>query len=437
MNLENFKPLRTKPTKQSFSSKDVLVLFGELFNRGYANGLVEEAEKFGVTIIRSTVGRRSDTNELRALTTEESAAIPQPFINIPLEAGFDYEKDSEGLSPNDRLKGIKLSEWEHAQLPMDRLKESEFAGEQRFRNQVRLYIQQLTTLIEKQIVAGGHIHFAHLMAGGVPRTKIVMPLMNRVFKGTGDRHLSSKAFIDSSIGQFMLMNFNQVTAKTFDILIEETKDFRELVKRHNGSCSYVAYGYHGTEVIINGDYKWQSYAPYIQGWAKCQLEDYSKFWSNKGVQTCVYNCPEILTNSSSIFQGVEIPLYNLIRALEQEIPHHALTQKMRQDCENALKNPNELNQIFKWIDDFMIESENMGTSVYKNWPQHSVQAQLEKTLKLSDEIIALHKDENALMTAVLSEIIFKSCGYIMLHEAYKPAGPVAWIGHDMIAQCVD
>ena len=33
-------------------------IIGELFSRGYANGLVEEAEKCGMTILRATVGRR-------------------------------------------------------------------------------------------------------------------------------------------------------------------------------------------------------------------------------------------------------------------------------------------------------------------------------------------------------------------------------------------
>ncbi len=94
--MKDFFPIRNKPAAQNFKKGDVLVLFGELFNRGYANGLVEEAEKNGLKVIRATVGRRDAGGELRTLTAEESENIPKPFINIPLEAGFDLEKDASG-----------------------------------------------------------------------------------------------------------------------------------------------------------------------------------------------------------------------------------------------------------------------------------------------------------------------------------------------------
>ncbi len=434
--LENFQPVRVKPQTHSFKKGDVLVLFGELFNRGYANGLVEEAEKNGLTIVRATVGRRDENGLLRELNAEEIANIPQPFINVPLEAGFDLEKDSQGMSPVDYLKGAKLSDWNTFSISEKSLAESKQKGRDRFTKNVESFSRKLEQLIADNIQKGSHVHFAHLMAGGVPRTKIVMPLMNRVFKGTDDRYLSSKEFLDSGIGHFVLENFLEVTAHTFDILVQATSELRKKIETNNGTASYVAYGYHGTEAIINGQYRWQSYAPYIQGWAKIALEDHSKKWSKAGVKTCVYNCPEILTNSSSIFQGVEIPLYNLIRALEKEAPTHPLTKKMKEDCLAVLKDGTDLNEIFKWIDDYTAYSEKVGTSKYENWPQHSQKEQLETTLNLSDRILALHKDEKQLMTAVLSEIIFKACGYIMLHDGYKPQAPVAWIGHDIVAKCI-
>ena len=436
-NMKNFFPLRQKPQKQSFKEGDVLVLFGELFNRGYANGLVEEATACGMTIVRATVGRRDENQNLRPLTDEESATIPKPFINVPLEAGFDLEKDSEGLSPNDRLKSIKLSDWKTTTLTEKNLSESQKNGQIRFRKQTAEFISQLKKTIIPNLKSGQHVHFAHLMAGGVPRTKIVLPLMNRVFKGTGDRHLSSKEFWESSIGLFLKMNFKEVTANTLDVLISESTELRESLKAQGITTSYVAYGYHGTEILIQDQYRWQSYAPYIQGWAKMNLEDYAKNWFEKGVPVCVYNCPEILTNSSSIFQGVEIPLYNLMRSMIKEKPQHPMTKKMLDDCKNVLKDESLLQTLFDKVDEFVLFSEKVGTSRYENWPQHSVQEQLEKALALSDEVISYHKDEKVLMTAVLSEIIFKSCGYIMLHDGYKPKNPVAWIGHDVVTACID
>lgn len=434
--LPGYMPILKKPDARTFRKGDVLVLFGELFNRGYANGLVEEAERNGMLVIRATVGRRDESGDLRPLTAEESENIPKPFINIPLEAGFDLEKNSEGKTPNDYLKGFKLSEWQTADIPQSVLDTARNSARARFRKNTQAFVQELDKIISSPTQEGCHIHFAHLMAGGVPRTKIVMPLMNRVFKGVGDRYLASTEFMESSIGEYMRQNFLEVTAETFNILIELTTDLRRRIESNNGSVSYVAYGYHGTSIVINNEYRWQSYAPYIQGWAKIKLEDYSKDWSVKGVKCCVYNCPEILTNSSSIFKGVEIAVYNLIRALEKEIPSHPVTKKLKAECESALNNKSDIQVMFKMIDDFMIYSEKMGTSRYKNWPQHSKAEQLAATLKLSDDVIALHKDQNKLMTEALSEVIFKSCGYIMLHDGFNPKNPVAWIGHDAVALCV-
>ena len=92
--MQDYEPIRGKPKTHAFKKGDLLVLFGELFNRGYANGLVEEAEKQGLTVIRATGGRRDENGQLRKLNAEEVEKIPKPFINVPLEAGFDESKVS-------------------------------------------------------------------------------------------------------------------------------------------------------------------------------------------------------------------------------------------------------------------------------------------------------------------------------------------------------
>lgn len=429
--MNEITPIKNKPARHQFKKGDTLVLFGELFNRGYANGLVEEAEKNGLTIIRATVGRRDENGQLRSLLPHETENIPKPFINVPLEAGFDLETDQTGLTPNDYLKNIKLSDWQSASIPEENLLFCQKKGRERFRQQTQKFLQEL----QQYITPGSHVHFAHLMAGGVPRCKIVMPLMNRVFKGVGDRYIPSDIFWNSGIGRVLQLNFHEVTAETFQTLIEESTALRNQIEKENGSVSYVAYGYHGTEIVIDNQFQWQSYAPYVQGWAKIELENISKKWSAKGVATCVYNCPEILTNSSSIFQGVEIPLYNLIRAFELEIPNSKTTLKVKTDCQNVLKTEYSLKDVFKIVDDFLKSPETQKTSIYKGWPQHSVKEQLALALETSEKMVSLHKDEKSLMTPVLSELIFTACGYIMLHDGFKPLSPVAWIGHDAVAKC--
>lgn len=426
--MRSFFPIRQKPAAHTFQKGDVLVLFGELFNRGYANGLVEEAEKQGLTIIRATVGRRDENGRLRALTPEESENIPKPFINIPLEAGFDLEPDDTGKTPNDYLKDVKLADWQNAQIPEENLAISREKGRVRFRAHTQNFLKEA----EKYIQPGRHVHFAHLMAGGVPRVKIVMPLMNRVFKGLGDRFIPSEVFWTSGIGKVLEMSFHEVTAETFNILITESTALREKIKSQNGHVSYVAYGYHGTETIVNNELRWQGYAPYIQAWAKLALEDYAAAWMQKNVNACVYNCPEILTNSSSLFQGLEIPLYNLIRSFAKEHPAHPITQSMKAECKAVLNDGVSLDDVYKLVDELLNTSETKNLSDIKKWPQHSTKEQLAITLKISDQIIALHKDAKRLVTNSLSELIFRACGYIMLHDGYAPKSPVVWIGHDAV-----
>lgn len=423
-------PLRETKNQRKASNSSYLVLFGELFSRGYANGLVDEAVQHGFKLIKSTVGRRDADQKLRPLLDSEKPTDCEAFINVPLEAGFDMEKDNEGLSPVERLKELGLKDWSQFKWPQNSLKQSQEKGEARFRQYVKEYIKQLEKIVPTQ---NTQILFAHLMAGGVPRAKIVMPLMNRVFKGTGERYMPSTEFWNSSIGEICALNFNEVTAKTFDILIEETSTLREKIEKAGGHVSYVAYGYHGTEIWISTELQWQSYSPYLQGWAKMDLEEVSKKWFSKGVKTCVYNCPEILTNSSSIFQGVEVALYSLIRIFQKMYPEHGRTHRLIHETTQLLKQPQLLEKIYSLVDDFYLDSQVQKTLDYSTWPSHSTQYQLEKLIKVSHEIVNCHFNDKKLMVGLMSEIVFNSCGWGMFHDSFKPEEPVRWIGHDYVA----
>lgn len=427
-----FFPLRNKPAQSPYKKGDLLVLFGELFNRGYANGLVEEAEKKGFTIVRATVGRRDKDLKLRALNPDEVQSIPKPFINIPLEAGFDFETDDQGLTPVDRLKDIKLSDWENFVVDQNAWETPKNKGRERFKSNVRLFLDE----IEKIWQPGQNVIFAHLMAGGVPRAKIVMPLMNRSFKGSGDRYLSSEKFWASSIGQLCSLSFNEVTAETFKTLIELSSELRQKIEKSGSHVSYTAYGYHGTEVLINGNYQWQTYTPYLQGWAKIKLEEYAAEFHKKSVSCCVYNCPEILTNSSSIFQGVEVSLYPLIQSLQKEVPSSEKAKLILSTCKSLLNENVDFDLIKQTLNNYFSSSVIAEKNFYNKWPMHSGQQHLELMLKTSDELINMHKDSKNLITSVLSELVFESCGYVMLHDSWSPKSPSAWISHDLVAKCL-
>lgn len=429
--MQPYQPLRDLRQTSGFRPNDVLVIFGEVFARGYVNGLIDEAKKAGMKVIYSTVGRRDAEGGLRPLTAEELAQKDQPLINIPLECGFDLEPSAQGTSPCDQLKGLKLSEWNQAKLDWDQVADSRRRGRESFRSRVREYLAEL----EKQIPAGANVLVAHTMAGGVPRAKIIMPAMNRVFKGHGDRYASSREFWDGEMGQLCAQTFMDVTANSLEDVLELSAPLREKVGAKGGKVAYVAYGYHGTEILMGGEYKWQSYAPYLQGFAKLELERIATRFGKQGVSASVYNAPEILTNSSSIFLGVEVALYPLLGALKREAPMAKLTQDLMASCAALLKPEHTLDEVLEITDAyFRSDLIQKRWSDYPAWPQHNGPEQMELMRTTSERILEMHKDEKALLTARLSEVVFNACGRAMLFEALEPRQNVWWIGHDIVAK---
>lgn len=428
--MQTLQPLRYARKNTGYGPKDVLVIFGEVFARGYVNGLIDEAHKAGMKVIYSTVGRRGDEDQLRPLTPEELAAKDQPLINIPLECGFDMEKSSAGQTPCDQLKGLKLSEWDKAKLDFAQVEESRKKGRDSFRTRVRQWVTEL----QKQIPEGANILFAHTMAGGIPRAKIILPVMNRVFKGSGDRFASSRDFWEGPMGRLCDMSFMDVTANSYADLIELTAPVRERASKNGGQVSYVAFGYHGTEIYMAGGYAWQSYSPYLQGWAKCELERIATRAFKDGVRASVYNAPEILTNSSSVFLGVEVALYPLLGAFKKEGASHPVTKKLASECAALLKPEHSLDEILAITDKYFRSDIILGKwTKYDEWPQHNGPEQMELMHTTSKRILGMHKDERQLLTANLSEIVFKACGKAMIREGLKPTQPVWWIGHDYVA----
>jgi hypothetical protein len=420
------------PARGGWKKGDVLVVFGELFSRGYANGLVDEATAAGLTVVRSTVGRRSPDNALRPLNDEEAAAQQKPFINVPLEAGFDLEVASGGRSPVDQLQGLKMGEWDRAKLDWGQVEEARALGVARFERAVDEYMRELAPLIPR----GASVLFAHTMAGGVPRAKIIMPTMNRIFKGIGDRHESSERFAQSEMGRFAEMNFEEVTAHTFARLVSASKGIRERVEADGGHAAYLAYGYHGTEVLVQGRYQWQTYTPYFQAEAKMRLERHAQKAVADGRKACVFNCPEILTNSSSIFLGVEVSLYPLLGALRKEAGHSPRARDILARCAALLRDGVGIDDLLAETDAYMTSPLMREFNVFADWPKHNRKDEMEYMLATSEKLIGMHRDERQLITYVLSEEVFKACGKIMFRESWGPRAPVLWLGHDCLAQAI-
>ena len=418
------------PKNITFQEGDFFVLFGELFGKGYANGLVQQAREHRMKIIGITVGRRDVNKNLRPLTSEELKESEQnlggEIINIPLEAGFDLE-EVNGKSPVNIIDAIDKNNWKST-VDEDHILKCKEQSEQKFLDKLR----QVVAILAEKIPADKNIFFAHIMAGGVPRSKLFFVLANRVFKGTKARYQSSMEFWNSGIGKICDENFNSVTADTFFHLIEETKKILTRNKRQGKKVFYSAYGYHGTEIYLQGKFQWQTYIPYQQGHAKKKLEDYARKFASENIQTTVFNCPEILTNSSSIFLGVELPLFSLLRNLKQLYPSN-WTNQIWQQCQDLLKDEIFLKDIVLDLEKVMLTDLMQKSFNFEKWPVENTAETSDLIISKSENIRTLYKDVKNSIPNLLSKLIIEASGKLIFNYASEPKKPVIWLGHDIIA----
>ncbi len=426
-------PLRNLPPKSNFKKGDVFILFGELFGRGYVNGLIDEARAAGMTIVGITVGRRDENNNLRALTDEELAEaktnLGGHIINVPMMAGFDLDAPEGEPTPTDLLGALTLKTWQDDKLDMQHVKKCREIGVQRFKDSLKKVVAELDGLIPD----GANAYFAHTMAGGIPKVKVFLAIANKIYKGRGKRFMSSRVLINSDLGKLILMNFDEVSANSLQYLIEGTAQIRARVEKTGGQVRYSAYGYHGTEILINNRYQWQSYTNYTQGYAKKRLENIAeKAWAN-GIKATVFNCPEIRTNSSDIFVGVELSLFPLLSALKKENGSD-WAQAQCNACSDLLQDGVLLQELIKKIEDYNSHGTIANLRDYEAWPMDNNADLAEVMIGTSGDITALHKDKKELVTGILSSLVLEGTGPIIFNEMANPTAPVLWLNHDIIAK---
>ena len=426
-------PLRHIPTANVFRKGDVFVLFGELFGRGYVNGLIDEARKAGMTIVGITVGRRDESGALRALTAEEHAEAEEKLggriVNVPLMAGFDMDAPEGEQNPTELLADVKLKTWQDDKLDWEKIERCREAGVRRFTTSAA----QAMLEIDKLIPEGANVFFAHTMAGGIPKIKAFLAIANRIYKGRGDRFESSRALLDSDLGKLILMNFDEVTANTLKYLIDASAPIRERVTKAGGEVRYTAYGYHGTEILIGGKYVWQTYTNYTQGYAKMRLESVAQAAWNQGITATVFNCPEIRTNSSDIFVGVELSLFPLLTALKKE-GGGEWAEKQWAICQDLLGEGTSLQSLLDKIEQYNNDPTSAQFRNFEAWPMDNTPALADVMIGTSEEITGLHKDKKALITDHLSSLVLEGAGPLMFYGASEKIAPVLWLNHDIIAR---
>jgi hypothetical protein len=426
-------PLRDLPAAGLFRAGDVFVLFGELFGRGYANGLIDEARKAGMTILGITVGRRDENDRLRALTAEElqeaEGRLGGRIINVPLMAGFDMDAPEGTPTPTALVADLKLTNWQESKLDWPQIERCREVGIARFKSSVA----QVMAELDQAIPDGANVLFAHTMAGGIPKTKVFLAIANRIYKGRGERFLSSRALLDSDLGKMILMNFDEVTANTFQYLIEGSSSIRARLAKSGGEVRYTAYGYHGTEILIGGAYLWQTYTSYTQGYAKMRLERHAEAAWAQGIKATVFNCPEIRTNSSDIFVGVELSLFPLLKALKKE-GCGTWAEQQWAHCQSLLRDGVELQGILDKIEHYNADPAITRFRNFEAWPMDNSADLAEVMVGTSEEIVELHKDRKSLISDHLSSLVLEGTGPLIFREASAPHGPVLWLSHDIIAK---
>jgi hypothetical protein len=425
--------LRHIPHANAFRKGDVFVLFGELFGRGYVNGLIDEARQAGMTIVGITVGRRDENGTLRALNAEEhaeaEAKLGGKIINVPLMAGFDMDAPEGEQNPTEMLSGITLKTWQEDKLDWARIEKCREAGVRRFTESANLAM----AAIDKLVPQGANVFFAHTMAGGIPKIKAFLAIANRIYKGRGERFMSSRALLDSDLGKLILMNFDEVSANTLKYLVDASAPIRERVTKAGGEVRYTAYGYHGTEILIGGQYTWQTYTNYTQGYAKMRLESIAQAAWAQGIPATVFNCPEIRTNSSDIFVGVELSLFPLLTALKKE-GGGAWADQQWKICQELLGDDVSLQSLLDTIERYNQDATSAKFRNFEAWPMDNTPELADVMIGTSEEITGLHKDKKALITDHLSALVLEGTGPLMFHGASEKIAPVLWLNHDIIAR---
>lgn len=431
--MKNPIALETVAENTVFRKGDVFVLFGELFGRGYATGLLDQARKTGMQIVGITVGRRDENNALRPLTDDELSAaearLGGTIINVPLMAGFDLDAPAEGPTPTDLLAGMTLESWEHDKLDWEYIEKCKAVATARFTNA----LSQVMAILDGMIADGRNVFFAHTMAGGIPKAKVFLVVANRIYKGTGSRHLPSQALLDSDMGKLILQNFDEVSANTFRHLIDFSAAIRERVEASGGQVRYTAYGYHGTGILIDNEYRWQTYTNYTQGYAKMRLEGIAKDAWALGVKAAVYNCPEIRTNSSDVFTGIELPLIPLLLALKKENGGRWAAEQWRA-CEELLADGFTVDDVIRKISDLQASEVMVPFYDFSAWPMPNSQAQADLTIGTSNEITRMHRDNKVMISDLLSALVVEATGQLIFDESSSPCGPVRWLNHDVVAR---
>ncbi len=187
-------------------------------------------------------------------------------------------------------------------------------------------------------------------------------------------------------------------------------------------------------MLVNGSYHWQSYTPYLQGYAKIRLEEHAVAARASGINATVFNCPEILTNSSALFLGVELSLYPLLTSLQQAAGDRA--QPLADRCAALLTDDCSLDDLLQTAGAYLGAPLITEPLQFDSWPQHSTREQMELMLATSARLMTMHRDQKQLVCAELSRLVFRATGRLIVQGSWSSQQAATWLNHDLLAALV-
>ena len=103
-------------------------------------------------------------------------------------------------------------------------------------------------------------------------------------------------------------------------------------------------------------------------------------------------------------------------------------------CQERLNEGVRIDDIHNTVSEYLSHPTTQAYAQFEKWPQHNQKDQMELMLKTAAEIASQHREPQHLITALLSQEIFRASGEIMIREAGEPTQPVWWVGHDIVAK---
>jgi hypothetical protein len=164
-----------------------------------------------------------------------------------------------------------------------------------------------------------------------------------------------------------------------------------------------------------------------------RLESIAEAAWAQGVSATVFNCPEIRTNSSDIFVGVELSLFPLLTALKKE-GGGAWAQQQWDICQTCWAKACRCSRSSTSWKPICRPPPAPQFRNFEAWPMDNTPELADLMIGTSDEITSLHKDKKALITDHLSSLVLEGTGPLMFHGAAEKIAPVLWLNHDIIAR---